>query len=343
MKKITIQDIARLAGVSPSSVSRVISGRNGVSGEKRIRIRRVIEETGYVPSVIARSLVRGRSNVVGVVVRDLANQYYAAMAVEFQRELRKYGYIPLVMSVNPGGQPDTEHFSEIYEAFDFAALFVSVPCRERQVAEIIEAGRCPVILLNRTFESNCDQVIQNDYRAGAMAAEYFLKMGHRRVMTVAGPYKESISCRLRMEGFAQTLAINGIELGEKDIIECWLDTEAARTAAERMLGSLRSKRPFGIFVSGNSMALGVLSACADHGLAVPDDVSIVTVDDPPVMRLPGINLTTISVAMEQMVKNAVKVLRQRLSGEADQNRFIVLQPELIERGSVLRLSAPETV
>ncbi len=336
MRKYTIKDIADMAGVSPATVSRVLSDSPGVNPKKRMEIKQIIEKTGYYPSNVARSLVKGRTNIVGLIVRDLENQYYSSMAVAFQRELTKNGYIPMVMSANvTEGLEDGKknYLSEINRLFDFAGLFISVPQKENLLEESIREAACPVILLNRTFDISCDQVVQNDYRAGVIAAEYLLGLGHRNFFLVGGPYLESASCRFRMEGFQQTLAEEGIEMDPENVVECELDLTSAYEAAKMCLKDRRDQLPTAAFVNGNNMALGFLKLCDELGIRVPDDISVVTVDNPPIMGLPGINLTTVSIPMETMVSEAVKVLKERIDDNSKKKRFIVLQPELIVRGS----------
>lgn len=343
MRKYTIKNIADMAGVSPATVSRVLSGSPGVNQKKRMEIKEIIEKTGYYPSSVARSLVKGSTNVVGLIVRDLENQYYASMAVAFQRELAKIGYIPLVMSVEAG---ETEgigknYLLEISKLFDFAGLFISVPTKEELLEDSIKECRCPVVLLNRTFDISCDQVVQNDYQAGVMAAEYLSGLGHKRMMILRGMVRESTSCRFRMEGFQQTLSIYGIELEAENIIESHLDMNAAYEASVERLKNRDMRLPSAVFVSGNNMALGFLKACGEVGVRIPEDISVVTVDNPPIMSLPGINLTTISISMDTMVMEAVKVLKERIEDREKKKRFVVLQPELIVRGSTRQCQTEE--
>lgn len=340
MGKYTIKDIADMAGVSPATVSRVLSDTPGVNPKKRMEIKQLIKDTGYHPSSVARSLVKGRTNVVGVVVRDLENPYYASMAVGFQKELAKIGYIPLVISVEAGEAKGTgrNYLSEINRLFDFAGLFVSVQTRENILEESIKECQCPVVLLNRTFDIMCDQVIQNDYQAGVIAAEYLSGLGHRNIMILQGLVRESPSCRFRMEGFQQTLSVSGIELEAENMIESPLDMNAAYEVSLERLKNRELPVPTAAFVSGNSMALGFLKACGELGIRVPEEISVVTIDNPPIMSLPGINLTTISVSMDTMVSEAVKVFQDRVEDKNKKHRFVVLRPELIVRGSARPLS-----
>ncbi|HJD46681.1 MAG TPA: LacI family transcriptional regulator [Candidatus Mediterraneibacter norfolkensis] len=333
-KRYTIKDIADMAGVSPATVSRVFSGTPGVNPEKRQEIKDLIKKTGYHPSSVARSLVRGKTNVVGLIVRDLENQYYSSMAVAFQKELAKIDYIPMVMSMNAvademgGGN----RLSELIGLFDFAGLFITVSAKESVLEEALRECSCPVVLLNRTFNIECDQVVQNDYRAGAIVAEHLLDLGHRNFL-VLGDFKTSISQRFRVEGFQQTLAAAGVSLSRENKLECPMErTEAYKTAKvffERRKGEL----PTAGFIVSNNMALGFLQACSEAGVRVPDDISVVSGDNPPIMSQPGIDLTTISISLESMASEAVKMLKRRIDGKGTENDLVVLQPELIVRGS----------
>lgn len=325
-----------MANVSVSSVSRVLTGRPGVNKAKRAEIKEIIKKTGYVPSETARSLVRGRSNVVGIIVQELSNQYYSSMAVAFQRELRKYEYIPFVISASTNGEQQESYLAEINKLFDFAGLFISVLSKSSELSQSLQEAKCPVIQLNRTFDFQSDQVIQNDYMVGVIAANHLLGLNHENLCILAGPMYESISCQLRWEGFQQTLLGHGIELGEDRVIVCQQSMESAEYATREFFNRLRkegSPIPTGVFVCGNSMVLGLLKVCAEFGIRVPEDLAIVTNDNPTIMSLPGIDVTTISIPMEDMVRNAVDIFRGRLDEPDGKKKTIVLQPEIIVRKS----------
>ena len=333
-KKYTIKDIANMAGVSPATVSRVCSDTPGVNTVKRQEIKDLIKKTGYRPSSVARSLVSGRTNVVGLIVRDLENQYYSSMAVAFQKELTKIGYIPMVMSVDAmDDQQNKNYLSEVISLFDFAGLFITVLAKESVLEEALRECTCPVILLNRTFDISCDQVVQNDYRAGAMAAEHLLGLGHRKFLLVGGPFQTSASLRFRMEGFQQALAAAGIGISRENILRCELDMTSAHEAVNRYLEEQEGNLPTAAFAAANNMALGLLQSCSEKGIRIPEDLSVVTADNPPIMSLPGIDLTTVSISVDDMVREAVKMLKARIDGRKTEQDLVVLQPELIVRGS----------
>lgn len=332
-KKYTIKDIAEMAGVSPATVSRVFSDTPGVNPVKRQEIKELIKRTGYRPSSVATSLVKGSTNVVGLIVRDLENQYYSSMAVAFQKELAKIGYIPMVMSMNAvENMEGGNHLMELIGLYDFAGLFITVSAKESILEEALRECSCPVVLLNRTFNIACDQVIQNDYRAGAMVADHLLELGHKDFL-VLGDFRTSISQRFRVEGFQQTLAGAGISIARENILECVMEMEAARVTVEKYLKERKESLPTAAFIASNNMALGFLQACSEEGIEVPDDISVVTGDNPPIMSQPGIDLTTISIPIENMAEEAVKMLKSRIDGKSTENNLVVLQPELIVRGS----------
>lgn len=332
-KKYTIKDIAEMAGVSPATVSRVFSDTPGVNPVKRQEIKDLIKKTGYRPSSVARSLVKGRTNVVGLIVRDLENQYYSSMAVAFQKELAKIGYIPMVMSMNAvENMEGGDHLTELIGLYDFAGLFITVSAKESVLEEALRECSCPVVLLNRTFNIACDQVIQNDYRAGAMVAEHLLGLGHRDFL-ILGDFRTSISQRFRAEGFQQTLAGAGISIARENILECVMEMSAAHETVKRYLESRKGSLPTAAFIASNNMALGFLQACSEEGIDVPYDISVVSGDNPPIMSQPGIDLTTISISIETMAEEAVKMLQRRIDGKSTENGLVVLQPELIIRGS----------
>lgn len=337
MGRYTISDIAKLAGVSPATVSRVLSNSPGVNKEKRAEILEIIHKTNYHPSSVARCLVQGRSNVMGIIVYDLENQYYSSMVVSLQKYLREKGYMTMTFSVGAedGAEAQRDYVREIGQQFDFAGLFISLPSSVGLVAESIRESRCPVVMMNRTFDALCDQVAQNDFQSGYLAATHLLELGHKDFLLFSGPVQDSISCQYRMEGFLQALATKGVELDQDNILPCPLEMDAARRLALQVLGNRMSgqNKPSAAFVNGNTIALGVLWACDELGIKVPGELSLMTVDNPKILSMPCIDLTTVSCEMDQMIRAAVDLLLDRLETGRKKNRFISLQPELIVRGS----------
>lgn len=336
MRRYTISDIARMADVSPATVSRVLSNSSGVNKVKRAKVLRIIEETGYHPSSAARSLVRGRSNVVGLIVRDLENQYYSAMAVSVQKRLMEKGYLTMIFSIgtNVDNAEKRDYVTEIEQKFDFAGLLISVPSSDDLVADGICNSQCPVVLLNRAFEVVCDQVTQNDFQVGYIAGSYLQELGHENFLLMVGPVQQSASCRFRTEGFLQALAANGLEVDEDNIISGELSFESGYQLGCRLIEErYPDSMPSAVFLNGNSIALGFLKACGERGVKIPEELSMITVDNPQIMDMPGINLTTVSVPMEEMAREAVDILLERIEQKREKNRFISLQPELIIRGS----------
>lgn len=337
MKKYTISDIAKMANASPASVSRVITGRPGVNKEKRRMIQKIIEETNYHPSSAAQSLVRGRSNVIGLIVRDLENQYYATLAVLIQSRLMEKGYLTMVFDIgtetHQTEDPKRVDFvTEINRKFDFAGLLISVPNNDDLTVDGIRNCSCPVVLLNRAFDVSFDQVTQNDFQAGHMAGDYLIGLGHQDFIVLAGPVQNSASCRFRLEGFVQAVAANGLEIDPENILECSLDTESGYRVGKKVLSRFPDL-PQAVFCCSNNIALGFMQACGELGVKIPEGVSVLTIDNTKIMALPGISLTGISVPLEQLASEAVDVILERVESKRTKNRFISLQPELTIRNS----------
>ena len=337
MKRYTISDIARMANVSPASVSRVLSGRPGVNKVKRQEILQIIKETNYHPNSLAQGLVRGRSNIIGLIVRDLENQYYASLAVLVQRQLMDRGYLTMVVDigkprVDPSDDSRPDFISEITRQFDFAGLLISVPHRNDLLVDSVRNCNCPVVLLNRVFDASCDQVTQNDFQAGYLAGEYLLSLGHRDFLVLAGPVQDSTSCRFRLEGFMQAVAVGGVEMDESNILESDMDMETAYKLGLQVLERY-PHLPQAVFIGSNSIALGFLQACGERKIRIPQDLSVISMDNTKIMALPGIDLTGVSVPLECLAKEGVHVLLERIETGREKNRFVALQPELTVRGS----------
>lgn len=333
-RKVTATDVARRAGVSQSAVSRVFTPGASVSKTMADRVRAVADELGYRPNVLARSLITGRTRIVGLVVGYLENPFYPEVLEALSAALEAQGYHILVFHAADGeGEADVERV--VAELMDYQVdglVTASVHLSDRLVARCRAAG-LPVVLFNRGLPGSALSSVTSANRAGGAAvAQLLLETGHRRIAHIGGLQTASTGLD-RWEGFRDALReagqeVHGLALGG-------FDRGRAIAAARDMMDA--ATPPDAIFVANDHMALGVLDELR-HGMGVdvPGEVSIVGYDDVPAAAWKAYALTTVRQPVDRMVAAAVEILMDEIAGKVPAGRVEEVPAELVIRGSVRR-------
>jgi DNA-binding LacI/PurR family transcriptional regulator len=334
-RAITIADVAERAGVAPSTVSRVLNGHQNVRAATRRRVLAVVDELDYRPSEIARSLSTRRTGTSGVLVPF----FTSASAVErlrgLSRALTARGYYMVLFDVETRAQRDAQLRALAQAGRTDAALVVSLPVEDEEVARFRRAG-LPLLLLD-TAHPAAPHVVIDDVRGGRLATEHLLGLGHRRIAFVGDPpsnpfrFTSSID---RRSGYRQALGAAGLELRPELIRE----GEHDQDVAARLTGDLLSlhERPTAVVVASDTQALGVLDASRRHGIAVPRELSVIGFDDIAVSRLVG--LTTVRQPLEESGRRAGELLLRMLEDGEQPPPRTALPLELVFRDT----TAPPT-
>jgi DNA-binding LacI/PurR family transcriptional regulator len=331
-KKVTATDVARRAGVSQSAVSRVFTPGASVSAAMAERVRAVAEELGYRPNVLARSLITGRTRIVGLVMGYLENPFYPEVLEALSAALEARGYHILVFHAADGeGAADVERVvSDLMDYQVDGLVTASVQLSDRLVARCRAAG-LPVVLFNRGLPGAGLSSVTSANRAGGVAvARLLLETGHRRIAHIGGLQTASTGLD-RWEGFRDTILAAGQEVHA--VAMGGFDRERAIDAARAMMEA--PEPPDAIFVANDHMALGVLDALR-HGMGVdvPGTVSIVGYDDVPAAAWKAYDLTTVRQPVDRMVAAAVGILVGEIERRATSGRVEEVPAELVIRGSV---------
>jgi DNA-binding LacI/PurR family transcriptional regulator len=332
MSRVTATDVARRAGVSQSAVSRVFTPGASVSAAMAERVRAAAEEMGYRPNVLARSLITGRTRIVGLVVGYLENPFYPEVLEALSAALEARGYHILVFHAADGeGAEDVERIvSELMDYQVDGLVTASVRLSDRLVARCRAAG-LPVVLFNRGLPgSGLSSVTSANRAGGAAVAKMLLETGHRRIAHIGGLQTASTGLD-RWEGFRDTLREAGREVHA--VAMGGFDRAQAIEAARAMMEA--AEPPDAIFVANDHMALGVLDEVR-HGMGVdvPGEVSIVGYDDVPAAAWKAYDLTTVRQPVDRMVAAAVDILVGEIEGAAVPGRVEEVAAELVLRGSV---------
>ena len=327
--KITSMDVAKLAGVSQSAVSRVFTKGASASAKTAKKVQNAAKELGYRPNRIARSLLTGRSYMIGLVVAYLDNYFYPEILERLSNSLQKEGYHVLIFMAAQTAQNVDKVVEEILEYQIDAIVTASVALSSELTMKCENAG-IPVLQFNRIqHQSSFASVTTDNYLGGSLIANHLIDQGYRSFGYIAG-WEGASTQRDREAGFRQTLNDYGFDITARAVGN--FRTEQSREAALSIVN--QSTIPEAVFVANDAMALVVMDVFRfELGLTIPDDIGIVGYDDVPPSRLASYDLTTVSQPAEQMVQQTVLIIMQYMQGKPIQQNEIKLPGQLIIRSS----------
>jgi DNA-binding LacI/PurR family transcriptional regulator len=321
----TIVDVARRAGVSKSLVSLVMRDSPNVSDEKRDRVRRAANDLGYRPNAMARSLVRQRTSVIGVVLSDLQNPFFTEVAGGIEEAAIAAGYRALFNSGDRDLAREEQALDTLLQLRTDGVVLTGPAIEEIVVRRA--ARETPVVVATRESRSRLfDSVVTDDVTGARLAVEHLIGLGHRHIAHMTGGV--GAGARNRMNGYKMTMEDHGLNpvLVEGDF------TEATGLAVAGKLFDHGSP-PTAVFAPNDFAAIGILQALDDRDLRVPDDVSVVGYDDTWLAGLARIDLTTVRQDPRGIGRTAVSLLLERIDGERTRARHVVLRPDLTIRST----------
>lgn len=333
---VTIQQVARRAGVGVGTVSRVLNDSPNVSGATRDRVRRAIADLDYRPSHVARSLSLGRTQMVGVLVPFVTHRSAMERIRGMIDRLSAEPYDLVLFDVESPARRD-ELFASITDRSRLdGVVIVSIPPTDAEVGRFARAGM-PVVLVD-TRHPRLPHVVVDDVGGGALATTHLLELGHRRIGYIGDRPDEHFGFRAaldRLEGYRA--AMRDARLPTDGLIrQIAFDEQAARTTAIDLLSA--DDPPTAIFATADSLALGVLDAAEHLRLRVPDDVSIVGYDDVDIARYA--RLTTVNQPLEETGRRGVEQLLRMLDGRDVGPTSHGLDVELVVRTTTGAAPAP---
>lgn len=327
--KVTAFDVARLAGVSQSAVSRVFTPGASASKATVEKVRAAAAQLGYRPDPLARAMITGRTRIIGLVVAYLENQFYPVAIEHLSRVLQSKGYHILVFMAGNATEKVAEVMQELLDYQVDGIITASVAMTNDLTARCRAAG-IPVVMFNRgQDDGGLSEVTSDNVAGGRKVAEHLMASGHRRIAHIMG-WQGSSTGRDRARGFAEALREAG--LVPFAMIDGMYSREEAANATRALFAG--AERPDAIFVGNDHMAFAVMDCLRfELGLSVPGDVSVIGYDDVPLAAWPSYNLTTLRQPVRRMVDATVEILLNQIEGETTPSRIRIEGP-LIERGSV---------
>lgn len=324
----TIRDVAKRAGVSRQTVSRVINDSERVSPETRRRVEEVIEEMDYRPDALARSMAKGRSGMLACIAPNLTDYTFASLIEGAETMVREHGYFLLSASAS-GEETFAALVGELVDSRRVEGLIVINPFADDRHRHLSE--QFPTVFAGaRPRELATSSVALDDVSAAKIATQHLLQLNHQRIVCITGPLAEDCS-QDRCKGFQEAVQEAGIEIPPEMIIEGnWL----AQSGFEA-LHSLASEGdlPTAIFVQNDQMAVGVLRAARDIGVQVPEQLSVIGVDDIPLAGFLSPPLTTVRQDFHEIGRQAASLLLREISDPLTESRQLRLPAHLVVRRS----------
>lgn len=328
---VTIYDIAKKANCSAMTVSKVINNTGKISETTRQRIQQIMIEMNYVPNSNARSLVLQQTKLLSLLIADITNPFYTTLTRGAEDEAKRLGYQLLFSNSDESIIKEKEYIETVLSARVAGVMITPVGDPSLDHLQLLEQYGIPFVLIDREVPGvNADTVLGDSKEGARKLTEHLLELGHRRIAMINGRLETS-TARYRLEGYKETLLANGIQWDEQLVMEMGYTQTNAEEYIEKLLDSLQP--PTAIFAANNLIALAVIRSLRHKGYRVPEDMSIVCFDDLEADYVLDPFLTVASQPAYDFGTIGMQTLIDRIQGNQEQTRSIVLPSKLILRGS----------
>ena len=327
----TLSDVARLAGVSTMTVSRVINNSSYIRPETRARVNDAIAELGYMPNILARQLRSKRTKTIALVMTDIANPFFTTIARGVEDTARVQGYAVMFCNTYESEAEEDAYVSLLIQRRIDGVLLVPAAGTGGSL-RLLQKHGMPVVILDRNLRTAEVDQVRADSEAGAYAAvRHLLDLGHRRIAVLTGPEVVSTSTD-RVAGYRRALSDACLESDCEQVVYGEFNVASGFAMTQRILEA--GPRPTAIFAANNFIAFGAIRALREAEIAIPGDMSIVVFDDLPQGWVLDPFLTVVSQPAYEIGRQAAELMLARLAGNAPAGpRTIILPSELIVRRS----------
>ncbi len=340
MSQMTIKDIARKAGVSTATVSRVINGIGNVNEEMRDRVRAVIEASGFKPNFSARSLKVNRTFTIGLILSDISDRYYSLMTKAIADGLPSSDYSLVVCNTDNLPEKEKWYFDFLSSKHVDGIILNTAGGIDDEIYRL--SHEIPIVLVNRQIRAypdpraRIDFVGSDDLRGAITMTDLLLKNGHRRIGILNGDLSVS-SGRDRLEGFKRSMKAAGIDT-EQDYPYLYINKFDAATGYQGMEYLLScSPAPTAVLTMNDSITIGALKYCRENDLAIPDRLSLIAYGDVDNSELFTVTPTCISLTPHTIGQRAVKCLFDRIQDPDLRSREIIFASTLVYGDSIASL------
>jgi LacI family transcriptional regulator len=330
---VTIKDVARLAGVSVATVSRVLNASAPVQADTRARVLQVARDLRFAPNGAARTLSRRRAGALGVILPDLYGEFYSELLRGIDQEAQRAGHSLLVSSSHHDSLGVAAAVRAMRGRVD--GLLVMAPDVPAAALEEALPDGLALVLLNPMPGGGIDSITVDNAGGARLVVQHLVALGHRRIAFITGPARNA-DAQARLRGYRAAMGDAGFPV-TRSLVARGAFTEASGWQAARLLMGQAGERPTALFAANDASAVGALAALRDSGICVPDDISVVGFDDIPIARYATPPLSTVRVAIDVLGARAASLLLRGLTGPPRRAprdaRCEIVPAELITRHS----------
>lgn len=335
-QKINITDIAEKAGLSITTVSRVLNGKAQqyrIGKKSQQKIEEAAKEMHYVPNHFAANLRSGKSNTIALIVPSLANPFFASIASEINAEIRKSGYITMISDSDENTEVEKMVLEQL-SSRNIEGLIIA-PCGDQweHIKNLYDKG-LPVVCIDRYFENlDLPYVSTDNYDGAYQATQLLIKNGHASIACIQG-VQESTPNRLRVKGFIDALK-------KSDITDYYVvgdDFTLQNGYLETKLLLQQKKYPTAIFALSNTIAMGCMRALKEENKKIPDDISLITFDEHPYLDFLSTPLSCVAQPVSDISKIATKFLFSKINNKEIKTNHVLLKPEIKIKESIKRIN-----
>ncbi|MEM8861451.1 MAG: LacI family DNA-binding transcriptional regulator [Chloroflexota bacterium] len=333
-KRVTVDEVAKKAGVSMMTVSRAINNKDGVGEKTRQRVLQIANEMGYRPSNLARSLATDRTATIGLIVPDISNPFFSQIAHGVETLAFEAGYTVFLLNTDENVDREIAVLNSLWEKRVDGMILCSSRLEQADLVERLTHFPA-IVLINRQFSAEVNNVCTfniDDQQVAKLAIDHLVATGHKNIAFIAGP-QHSVSSQERLKGYQESLAAHGLQVKESYIEHCTPNTDGGYSAAAKLLKSHHEISAF--FAFNDLTATGVIRACTDLHLQVPDDVAVIGVDDIPLASLVTPALSTIRIDKRKLGASAMNMLTALMDGKQIEKPQQNVLPKLIVRQSTV--------
>ncbi|MBM7567689.1 LacI family DNA-binding transcriptional regulator [Paenibacillus sacheonensis] len=330
-----IKDVAKKAGVSVTTVSRVLNGEKYVKDDLKDRVKQAIDELGYTPSHIARSLVRKKTNLIGVIVPDVTSSFYSTILSSIEKTASMNDYNLLVCNIIEDIDKELKYLN-VFKEMRVDGIIIMHEKLNDEIRDMIHKLGIPIIFSSvKPTDQAFASVIIDDYTAAYDATRYLIELGHERIGFIGGDMRDVTSGQNRYIGYCRAMADSSLPLVDEHVRFGDYKTQSGYDLIRELLAC--EDRPTAVFAVSDDMAVGAMNAVRDQGLAVPDDLSIIGFDGSQLTELVRPRLTSMEQPIQEMGKVTVEVLIDMIMDQEDApGQDVVLKHQLVVRDSCKR-------
>lgn len=325
---VTIYDVAREAGVSMATVSRVVNGNKNVKENTRKKVLEVIDRLDYRPNAVARGLASKRTTTVGVVIPDITNTYFATLAKGIDDIAEMYKYNIVLANSDEDDEKEVAVVNTLFSKQVDGVIFMGYHLTEKIRSEF-SRSRTPVVLAGTVDVEHQLPSVNIDYKNAIADAVRHLLKRNKKIAFVSGPLVDDINGKIRLAGYKDALKEAGVNYSEGLVFESKYRYDDGYALAERLVSS----KATAAVVTGDELAAGLLNGLADHGVSVPEDFEVITSDDSQIARFTRPNLTTIAQPLYDLGAISMRMLTKIMHKEELEEREVLLPHGLKVRKS----------